>query len=214
MRRRWVPQPNGLGNQAPTMDDAPQIVPHLAPEGRYVYRTCDTPQMYMGSKRAWKPSPYGYWYDLAPEGRHVYSTHMRHPKAPDSLNRGLHGLKDYTEGGSVLPLAPEGRHVYSTRHTPNTLKPQRGDRYSLSESRITRIKGLHGRRERLPLAPEGRHVYSTRHAPNTLKPQRGDRYSLSESRITRIKGLHGRRERLPLAPEGRHVYSTRHTPNT
>ena len=28
----------------------------------------------------------------------------------------------------VTHLAPEGRHVYSTRHTPNTLKPQRGDR--------------------------------------------------------------------------------------
>ena len=27
----------------------------------------------------------------------------------------------------LLHLAPEGRHVYSTRHTPNTLKPQRGD---------------------------------------------------------------------------------------
>ena len=29
---------------------------------------------------------------------------------------------------------------------------------NLSESRITRIKGLHGRRERLYLAPAGRHV--------------------------------------------------------
>ena len=37
--RGWVTQPIGRGNLAPTMDDAPQIVPHLAPEGRYVYRT-------------------------------------------------------------------------------------------------------------------------------------------------------------------------------
>ena len=42
-RRGWVPQPVGLGNQAPTMDDAPQIVPHLAPEGRHVYRTATCP---------------------------------------------------------------------------------------------------------------------------------------------------------------------------
>ena len=27
------PNPSGLGDLAPTMDDAPQIVPHLAPEG-------------------------------------------------------------------------------------------------------------------------------------------------------------------------------------
>ena len=45
---------------------------------------------------------------------------------------------------------------------------------NLSESRITRIKGLHGRRERLYLAPAGRHVYRTAGQQNTLKPQRGD----------------------------------------
>ena len=45
---------------------------------------------------------------------------------------------------------------------------------NLSESRITRIKGLHGRRERLYLAPEGRHVYSRAGYTNIIKPQRGD----------------------------------------
>ena len=29
----------GRGNPAPTMDTAPQIVPHLAPAGRHVYST-------------------------------------------------------------------------------------------------------------------------------------------------------------------------------
>ena len=29
----------------------------------------------------------------------------------------------------LMYLAPEGRHVYSTRHTPNTTKPQSGDRW-------------------------------------------------------------------------------------
>ena len=83
IRRGWVPQPAGRGNLAPTMDTAPPIVPHLA---------------------------------------------------------------------------PEGQHVYSTRHTPNTLKPQRGDRCALSQSRIQRIER---RRDRLHLAPAGQHVYST-----------------------------------------------------
>ena len=40
MRRGWVPQPVGRGNQAPTMDAVPRILVqllHLAPEGRHVY---------------------------------------------------------------------------------------------------------------------------------------------------------------------------------
>ncbi len=31
-------QPCGRGDLAPTIDDAPQIMPHLAPKGRYVYK--------------------------------------------------------------------------------------------------------------------------------------------------------------------------------
>ena len=67
----------------------------------------------------------------------------------------------------------------------------------LSESRIMRIKGLHGTREPLFLAPEGRHVYST--AACALCLNRG---------LCGLEGLHGTREPLFLAPEGRHVYST------
>ena len=36
MRRGWVPQPAGLGNQAPTMDAVPPILLYLAPEERHV----------------------------------------------------------------------------------------------------------------------------------------------------------------------------------
>ena len=39
MRRGWVPQPVGQGNQATTMDAVPRILVqlvHLAPEGRHV----------------------------------------------------------------------------------------------------------------------------------------------------------------------------------
>ena len=43
MRRGWVSQPVRLGNQAPTMDDTPPILLHLAPAGRHVYSTRDTP---------------------------------------------------------------------------------------------------------------------------------------------------------------------------
>ena len=53
-RRRWVPQPAGRGNLAPTMDEHIELglILPFAPEGRYVYSTRDT------------PIP-------APEGRHV-----------------------------------------------------------------------------------------------------------------------------------------------
>ena len=37
IRRGWVPQPAGRGNLSPTIDTAPPILPHLAPEGRHVY---------------------------------------------------------------------------------------------------------------------------------------------------------------------------------
>ena len=43
IRRGWVSQPAGRGNLAPTIDTAPQILPHLAPEGRHVYSTRHTP---------------------------------------------------------------------------------------------------------------------------------------------------------------------------
>ena len=39
MRRGWVPQPVGRGNQAPTMDAVPRILVqllNLAPAGRHV----------------------------------------------------------------------------------------------------------------------------------------------------------------------------------
>ena len=36
IRRGWVPQPIGRGNLSPTIDTAPPIVSHLAPEGRHV----------------------------------------------------------------------------------------------------------------------------------------------------------------------------------
>ena len=55
MRRGWVSQPVGLGFQAPTLDDTPPILLHLAPAGRHVYSTRDTQIL------------------KAPEGRHVYS---------------------------------------------------------------------------------------------------------------------------------------------
>ena len=42
IRRDWVPQPAGRGNLSPTIDTAPPILPHLAPEGRHVYSTRDT----------------------------------------------------------------------------------------------------------------------------------------------------------------------------
>ena len=62
-------------------------------------------------------------------------------------------------------LAPAGRHVYSTRHAPNTLKPQRGDRCSLSESQIRPIQPKTPIKKcrvlnfgaLMYLAPEGRH---------------------------------------------------------
>ena len=46
------------------------------------------------------------------------------------------GKQDNGKAGKRGHLAPEGRHVYSTRHAPKTPKPQRGDRYHLSQSRI------------------------------------------------------------------------------
>ena len=43
MRRGWVSQPVELEDQAPTLDDTPPILLHLAPAGRHVYSTRDTP---------------------------------------------------------------------------------------------------------------------------------------------------------------------------
>ena len=40
----------------------------------------------------------------------------------------------------LVRLAPEGRHVYSTHGIHKYLKPQRGDRCSLSESQIRPIQ--------------------------------------------------------------------------
>ena len=44
MRRGWVSQPAGLENQAPTMDDTPPILLHLAPAGRHVYSNTGHPK--------------------------------------------------------------------------------------------------------------------------------------------------------------------------
>ena len=99
---------------------------YLAPEGRHVYSRAT------------------YKYLKAPEGRHVYSwATCKYLKAPE-------GRHVYSRATCKCLKAPEGRHVYSTRHTPNTPKPQRGDMCPLSESQITRIKGLHGLKTETP----------------------------------------------------------------
>ena len=186
--RVGLPNPLGCGrgNLAPTIDTAQPIVPHLAPEGRHVYRTRHAPNI------------------LSPRGA----------TCALCLNHGFGGLNG--GGNVCLSLQRSdmsiaARHVQSqrSRGAQCGIVAHRGTRRgwvtqpigrgnlapTIADISVTGDSILH-------LAPEGRHVYSTRHAPNIPKPQRGDMCSLSQSRIRRIER---RRERLPFAPEERYI---------
>ena len=101
----------GLGNQAPTMDHALRILPHLAPEGRNVYSTWHAPNnqspsgaicgsvAHRETRRGWVPQPIGRG-DLAPTMRAGHRIWVL-----------------------LVHLAPEGRYVYSRWHTPNNQSP-------------------------------------------------------------------------------------------
>ena len=87
--------------------------------------------------------------------------------------------------------------MFIARRHANILKPQRGDRYSLSESRINTDSAREGDSV-LPFAPEERYVYSRATCKYLKAPEGRHVYSTATCKY-------------PKAPEGRHVYSTRDT---
>ena len=102
MRRGWVSQPIGRGNLSLTIDTAPPILPHLAPEGRHV------------------PPGYGRHENWNVSNRSC----IRRGWVPQPIGRGNLSPTIDTAPPIVSHLAPEGRHVYRIRHTTNNQSPR------------------------------------------------------------------------------------------
>ena len=192
IRRGWVPQPVGRGNLSPTIDTAPQIVPHLAPEGRHVYRIPHTTNN-QSPRGATCPTGYGRHENWNVSNRSC----IRRGWVPQPAGRGNLSPTIDTAPPILPHLAPEGRmfieygiHQITKAPEGRQVPPRyrRRENWNVSNRSCIRrgwVPQPVGRGNLSPtidtappivphLAPEGRHVYRIRHTTNTPKPQRGD----------------------------------------